>query len=41
MVVTMGMDHEGNEHRGFTGVGFHFTVLNMGFSGSNDQSEKV
>lgn len=40
-VIIVGIDHQGHEHRDFRGVDFHFTVFSIGFSGSQERSEKV
>lgn len=40
-VVIVGIDHQEHEHRDFRGVGVHFTVFGIGFSGNQEKSEKV
>lgn len=40
-VITVGIDHQGHEHRDFRGVSFHFTVFSIGFFGNQETSEKV
>lgn len=40
-VITVGIDHQGHEHRDFRRVSFHFTVFSIGSFGNQETSEKV